>query len=359
MHDDMGDCERDEHFTSYMLTGRNLSDADGPRVAINVENDAVTYEDVAVMGFQRDYDLMIGTSRDLPYACALSIYPVPRYRDALRRDNHMKVTIAVQGVREVSAKFLRGVKSCTDRLQDEEVQMLTVKQSCIPNIGFATTGNSHVVRLCFPGLYEQGQNNALGRELTQREMAQVYDEALRPSMMEVVPFGISHWPRSYKTEMWRAWMKSGSYTFKTIDVDVDALDELSAVLIQKLDELPGEWGKDAYFLHEYKGVKGRTPHGLDGAEVDVAFRDLFRDIYLERLDTSQWFVDVGMEISSRRREVGDSEPNGEPMVLHVRVTTKSPPTHARLCAAGIYSHTGIVAVLLTNYHYSQVWIYCI
>jgi hypothetical protein len=44
----------------------------------------------------RDFDSGIGISRNLPFTCALSIYPVPSFRDTLKKSNYLRGPVTLK-----------------------------------------------------------------------------------------------------------------------------------------------------------------------------------------------------------------------------------------------------------------------
>lgn len=92
-------------FLPFVLAGRMLDDEDIDengddvlkRVFVNAVVDAeCPLEDM--LSLTRDYDSVIGISNDLPYTDALSIFPVPPFKETLKRDNHIKRQISRQDV---------------------------------------------------------------------------------------------------------------------------------------------------------------------------------------------------------------------------------------------------------------------
>lgn len=75
----------------------------GYRNVIMHENDLPTSDELQThVVVNRDYDSLIGhiTSPDsvqLPYTCAVAVFPIPRYKDTLKSDNHLTTQIATVG----------------------------------------------------------------------------------------------------------------------------------------------------------------------------------------------------------------------------------------------------------------------
>ncbi|KAG1861526.1 hypothetical protein DFJ58DRAFT_872254 [Suillus subalutaceus] len=74
----------------------------------------------------RDIDSVIGVSRSLPYTTALSIWPVPPFRETLTKDNHVK-----------------------SRAYNAEGAQIQVPMHRIPNVPLGKVEQRHVVRSFF------------------------------------------------------------------------------------------------------------------------------------------------------------------------------------------------------------------
>ena len=85
-----------QRFTSFVLTGKSQDNPD-ERFVIEAMSSAVSHLMTGQMLVTRDYDSLIGVTRDLPYNRAVYLYPIPRFEDTLSKDNHLVHTITVQG----------------------------------------------------------------------------------------------------------------------------------------------------------------------------------------------------------------------------------------------------------------------
>lgn len=78
-------------FLKFVLAGRRgLNLADQRDVALN------TLQGLPPLGainLMRDYDSLMGITYDLPYSVALSIWPVPPFREVLKENNHITALI--------------------------------------------------------------------------------------------------------------------------------------------------------------------------------------------------------------------------------------------------------------------------
>lgn len=82
-----------KQFLQFALTGRmRLNDV--PRHAtLNASQDLLAPGRYQIT---RDYDSLIGATKDLPYNTQLALCPVPPYRDVLYKPNHIKALAYIQ-----------------------------------------------------------------------------------------------------------------------------------------------------------------------------------------------------------------------------------------------------------------------
>jgi hypothetical protein len=95
-----------EQFVRLGITGRMRRTN---KVARIIMTDCyVTPEQVSEFTIRRDYDSLIGWSHDLPLQCPVDIYMIPRFRDTLKKDIHIKYPLRVRtnGVDAVSGRGL-------------------------------------------------------------------------------------------------------------------------------------------------------------------------------------------------------------------------------------------------------------
>ena len=78
-------------FTNFVLAGRYVTAAGiEHRVHIDPTKNVVPTEQIDDLVVTRDYDSLIGICQELPFRCALSMFPISNFRDALRISNHIK-----------------------------------------------------------------------------------------------------------------------------------------------------------------------------------------------------------------------------------------------------------------------------
>ncbi|KAG1893334.1 uncharacterized protein F5891DRAFT_1196566 [Suillus fuscotomentosus] len=81
-------------FIRFVLAGRIGPEADEEvdqcRIILNAQQDIPHVPPRPETTITRDIDFVIGLSRSLPYTTALSVWPVPPFKETLIKDNHLK-----------------------------------------------------------------------------------------------------------------------------------------------------------------------------------------------------------------------------------------------------------------------------
>ena len=80
-------------FVNFALAGRVVDGVGQKRVTIDVFKDCEQLQGRDDVTTTRDYDSVIGVTRNLPFCGPFSIYPAPNFRDCLTRSNHLKKRI--------------------------------------------------------------------------------------------------------------------------------------------------------------------------------------------------------------------------------------------------------------------------
>ncbi|KAH9060400.1 hypothetical protein EDB83DRAFT_2224288, partial [Lactarius deliciosus] len=160
----------------------------------------------------------------------------------------------------------------------------------IPNCALGSVGHRHITRIFFPALY----NDATQPVLTSAQLAQLYDECIRPTVMQVIPAHASHWPVDYKSAMRQAKDTAGRFHLGSIAVPSTHLVHFCSALIWHLERIDAF--NSAYFVHELRGLKGGTAHGEEDRQPEEAFDAFFENVDMHRVDPNNWLVDVGLEV---------------------------------------------------------------
>ncbi|KAG1893339.1 uncharacterized protein F5891DRAFT_985998 [Suillus fuscotomentosus] len=166
----------------------------------------------------RDIDFVIGLSRSLPYTTALSVWPVPPFKETLIKDNHLK-----------------------SRAYDPEGDEIQVPMHEIPNVPLGKVEQRHVVRIFSPRLYTAASEDPSRVGLSQEDLALIYDRCLRHTMIQYLPETRYRWPTSYNIALTHARTSTGSLAFDTVDIAwrvLEQLAEIRAPLNKTLNWLP-------------------------------------------------------------------------------------------------------------------------
>ena len=163
----------------------------------------------------------------------------------------------------------------------------------IPNVGFAKIDQRGITRLFLPALYRE--NEVVPP--TPEQLAALYNEAIRPSAIKVMPNAAGHWPPSYSAETIRISKHAGGYSFGTLDVPASKVRKFGSEVIEAVRAL--SFGQGAFFGHTLRGTKGRTTHDPDDQEeyMDV-LADYLNILSLNHIKKEDWHVDVALEYIS-------------------------------------------------------------
>lgn len=168
--------------------------------------------------------------------------------------------------------------------------MIHVPLSKIPNCALGSVGSRHLTRIFFPKLYLDNAEPCLQRD----HLKSLYDNCIRPAVMQVIPSQASHWPVDYQSALDQARDTTGRLHFSSMAVPPICLVEFCDALLALLDAVPGF--EQAYFGHELRGLKGGTAHEDEGRHPEEAFNTFFEHVDTGRIDEDNWLVDVGLEI---------------------------------------------------------------
>lgn len=137
----------------------------------------------------------------------------------------------------------------------------------IPNFALGKVAGRQVTRVFFPALYEPNTSPAISQAI----FAAIYDDCLRPTVQSVLPDHQTHWPVSYELAMRQARGVSAKLHHSSIDVPPGQLDDFATIFLEKLDRVPSL--QNAFFLHEFRGLKGGSVHQADNPQERVKALD--------------------------------------------------------------------------------------
>ena len=157
-----------------------------------------------------------------------------------------------------------------------------------------------MIRALFPGLCADGRSPFL----TQEEQKIFYEKGFHPAVVDIMGPQASDWPPDYESEMFRARGHNGQLSFVTKmlpDWHVSLLGDKIRENLKK-NEVP--WGEGLVFLHQIRGVKNSSQHSPYKEDGEIALEEWLDINYLRNEDLllGEWWVDVGLQISSDEEE---------------------------------------------------------
>lgn len=158
-----------------------------------------------------------------------------------------------------------------------------------------------MLRAVIPGLYHKERSTSL---LNQSEFATFYEKGFRPAVESLSPAAAAEWPPTYQAELFRARGKHGTLALQTKTLGKWFLRGLGDAIRAALRDNEVPWGEGLIFLYQIKGVKASNGHRTSAASAQLSLNEFFikNSITQEGIDRGDWWVDVGLEISSGREE---------------------------------------------------------
>lgn len=204
----------------------------------------------------------------------------------------------------------------------------------IPNCCIFKGGHRSQVRVLFPDLYEPGREPKLEKE----HLQWIYDDAVRPTVAQVLPDRISHWPLTYERAIQLQKDNRGRFHLHTIDIPEDVLPVFAEYFTARFTAqcLVGRM----IFHVEYRGTKNGYLFDWDSDDDRKAARDQL----LEGIDFAEqesqniqnWYIDVGLELSLPGH-VLQWRTEGHENVIVAAHTSMSEARAANVIASSAYS----------------------
>ena len=147
--------------------------------------------------------------------------------------------------------------------------------------------------------------------MSDRERAFWYENGLRPAIAVLLGQNIaSEWPAKYSTEEFRAKKTRGGFAWGTKLIPSNVVGHLAERIRTELGENPliadddVTWARDFFFLHTIRGTKHSTFHQVNRHSAEYYLKDFLQRAQLsdEVGEVGDWYVDVGIEISSEHGE---------------------------------------------------------
>lgn len=175
-------------------------------------------------------------------------------------------------------------------------EQLQVPLEKIPNLLFAKAATRMQTRLFFPSLFTPTSNWMATTKLDAL-CSKLYDTCLKPAIDQACPGASAHWPADYEHAKILARKDDGTYHFRSLDINPIELPDFEEALIALMDAQPDF--QYAFWEHEVRGSKDATLHAMnDPAARQFAFDNVMSLIDQERIDPTQWKVDVAVEINT-------------------------------------------------------------
>ncbi|KAH0588293.1 hypothetical protein J132_02620 [Termitomyces sp. J132] len=271
-----------EPFVNFALTGTFSQEGTTLQAFVDpIQNIVPPQYDLSI---SRDYDSVLGIASDLLVEDNISVFTVPHPTYALKSGVHITYPV-----------------SFGDIERDVDLHR-------IPNFEWGKFGPRHHLHIFFPGLWAPQRCKSRGSyETHERERAIWYNHGLRPAMIALLGENLAQdWPASYQTEEIRARRARGGYSWSTKIIPQDIVPFLAdriRMQLRSTNDLAQEdkdWATNFFVLHTIRGTKGMTWHLPLHQTAEVAFRQFLHDsrLSLEVLTAGDWYVDVGVEISS-------------------------------------------------------------
>lgn len=182
----------------------------------------------------------------------------------------------------------------------------------IPNFEFGTFGPRHHLHIFFPRLWSPERSKGPNPfHLTQHERAFWYENGFRPAIAALLGQNIvSEWPAKYSTEQFRAKKARGGFAWATKLIPGNVVDNLAGRIRTELGENPlvadddVTWAREFFFLHTIRGTKHSTYHRVDVDSAEYYLAEFVNSAHLshEVPEVGDWYIDVGIEISSEQGE---------------------------------------------------------
>jgi hypothetical protein len=155
-----------------------------------------------------------------------------------------------------------------------------------------------MIRAFIPGLYDQDTQSPF---LSQEDQTIFYELGFLPAVQELCDDRSAEWPSRYSDEMFRARCRNGTLTFQSKMIPYWNVRQLGETIRSKLRHAGVPWATGITFLHQIRGVKDATYHGMDPRSAEEALDEFFiqNNLDLNEVEsTGDWWIDVGVQVSS-------------------------------------------------------------
>ncbi|KAG6875920.1 hypothetical protein C0993_006801, partial [Termitomyces sp. T159_Od127] len=269
-------------FANFVLTGEFKKAGELRQAVIDtLQNIIDTHEEDLIIS--RDYDSMLVMASDILVDCDIQVYSVPHPRYALRTGLHLTYSLVREG------------------------NIHSVGFHKIPHFELGTFGHRGHLNISFLALWNP--ERARGKapyQLTVEERCLWYKHGFRPALCNLIwPAFASELPASVETEVIRARKFKGGFSLGTEIITREAVSDLAGYIRAALNDSDApDWLANFFVLHTIRRIKQQsTFHSIEDDGPITALDDLLSNYHLSpriRFE-GQWFIDVGIEISSRNQ----------------------------------------------------------
>ncbi|PPQ74580.1 hypothetical protein CVT25_004848 [Psilocybe cyanescens] len=266
-----------KEFVRFMLCG--IDPTNETQVIVDAFQNGI--DDDKQLEVMRDYDSLLGIDPNIKVLSSIDVFPLARHADTLTSSVHLSYLFTVEG------------KSFRSEIHK------------VPNICLGKWQTHNMLRVIIPGLFREGRSSCP----TQDEQRMFYNHGLLLAMRFLLNNDGVEWCPSYDDEMFRARGADGKLSFQAKKLPAWSVDHLAGKIREYLQFNGCPWYDGIVILHQIRGVKHSTEHGLiPNATTSALIKFLQENHLLSLVDNniteftssqqSQWWIDVGIEVSS-------------------------------------------------------------
>jgi hypothetical protein len=217
----------------------------------------------------------------------------------------------------------------------------------IPNVQFGYFGHRHTIRLFFPRLQSPDRHSV---KLTAEELQRLYDLAIRPAAVAVMPDIVADWPGSFNTAEWKDRNSQRGFSHSTYLIPQGRMHEFGRK-IRSIINSNGllTWARDFFWGVEIRGVKDMCSHSI-AADADEMTR--CHNLVLNQVDTTNgtWYGDIGLQFMLEGEALLWST-NGHRQLLQHLLDISSDEAHAIISNPRCYSRDITTHIMsLSGFH---------
>lgn len=131
--------------------------------------------------------------------------------------------------------------------------------------------------------------------LTAEELGPLYDIAIRPAAVAIMPDIVLDWPGSFSTAEWKDRNSKSGFSHTSHIIPQNRLQRFSEQIRRNI-EANGrlQWARTFFWGVEIRGVKDMCSHSIDASSAEM---ERHLEMVLDQIDSSegQWWGDIGLE----------------------------------------------------------------